>query len=494
MGAACRRREEGGWKNFALLILFWVLPWGLWGLRNQKLSGSFILDTHAGLALLHGTIAFEENEKDTTLAHRLLDTLPFYQDAQKLDAVERDRVYKREALRFMAANPGRVLRQWARKFVNFWRFFPRLDKVYHPDPHNRPNAGFSRNLLAVVSAVWELPLILLGGWGLWKARSRFTLVFPVYVFILGHMGIHIVSVSQMRYRLPVMPFLIVFAAAAAAEQIKWRSGLKAIFDFLLDRCLTSGRQESLGNHILHRLRGEGNYDPETNGEYRALRLVKHLVHEKDAVIFDVGAHTGLWSSEAVRGMSSRLVIYAFEPSGASYLKLKSLSERLGCQAIIQPVNVALSDADGAGALHIDGDLYGTNSLHERHTNMPGLRQSFTETVILKKGDSFCRQNGIGHIDFLKIDTEGHEVSVLAGFDAMLKGKKIDYIQFEYVSCWINSRRFLFEAIELLARRGYKVGRLYPGAVKFLDRYDQRDETFAFSNYFAVRSELSRTIS
>jgi hypothetical protein len=46
------------------------------------------------------------------------------------------------------------------------------------------------------------------------------------------------------------------------------------------------------------------------------------------------------------------------------------------------------------------------------------------------GDEFCRQAGIKHIDFLKIDTEGHEVDVISGFLQMLKKRKISFIQLE----------------------------------------------------------------
>ncbi|OGS01992.1 MAG: hypothetical protein A3G41_01990 [Elusimicrobia bacterium RIFCSPLOWO2_12_FULL_59_9] len=206
------------WKKFVLLGLFWSLPWGLWGWRNQRLSGYFVLDVKGGLALLHGTIALEENEKDTTYAHALLERMSFFQEAKKLSIVEQDKAYKREALRFMLAHPRLTFCQWGRKFVNFWRLYPRMDKVYFEHPSNRPNAGFSRRLLAVMSFLWETPLVLLGWWGLWRARSRWIQILPIYSLIFVYMCIHIISVSQMRYRLAVMPFLIIFAAAVVVEQ------------------------------------------------------------------------------------------------------------------------------------------------------------------------------------------------------------------------------------------------------------------------------------
>ena len=77
----------------------------------------------------------------------------------------------------------------------------------------------SRNLLVAASLAFE-PLLILGGfWGLWLLRDRAATLFPIPLFILGTMGIHILVVSQMRYRLPVMPFLILGAAFAAARRL-----------------------------------------------------------------------------------------------------------------------------------------------------------------------------------------------------------------------------------------------------------------------------------
>jgi len=60
--------------------------------------------------------------------------------------------------------------------------------------------------LVAISLVFEPWLILLGLIGLWRLKDKIVEIFPIYLFILGTMGIHMVSVSQMRYRLPIMPF------------------------------------------------------------------------------------------------------------------------------------------------------------------------------------------------------------------------------------------------------------------------------------------------
>ncbi|MBI5241981.1 MAG: glycosyltransferase family 39 protein [Elusimicrobia bacterium] len=212
----------GLWSRKALFaaVLAWSLPLTAWCARNRAAVGVFALDTHGGLTLLHGTLLFDENEQDTGLAMAALEKMPFYQKSLSLPLPQRDGVYLRRGLAFMRDNPGRVLRQWARKAVNFWRPYPRPDKAYREDVFSHPGAGLSRTGLVAVSLVCEPVLILGGFWGLWALRRRWAELHPLGLFLLGTMAIHVVSVSQMRYRLPIMPILILAAAAAAAARLE----------------------------------------------------------------------------------------------------------------------------------------------------------------------------------------------------------------------------------------------------------------------------------
>ena len=215
--AAC---VSGSWSRKALCaaVLAWTLPLTLWCARNRAAVGVFALDTHGGLTLLHGSLLFEENEKDTAHAMAALEKMPFYQESLSLPVPRRDGVYLRAGLAFMRDNPGTVLGQWARKTVNFWRLYPRLDKPYREDVFSHPGAGLNRAGLVAVSLACEPVLILGGFYGLWGLRRRWRELHPLGIFLLGTMAIHVVSVSQMRYRLPVMPVLILAAAAAAARR------------------------------------------------------------------------------------------------------------------------------------------------------------------------------------------------------------------------------------------------------------------------------------
>ena len=211
----------GRWSTRALCaaVLAWALPLTAWCARNRAAVGVFTLDLHGGITMLHGTLLFDENEVDTGVAMAAVEKMPFYQQSLSLPLPERDRLYLRQSLSFMRDNPGRVARQWCRKSVNFWRLYPRTDKVYREDSHSHPGAGLGRAALVAVSLACEPALIIGGFWGLCGLRRRWGELFPLGLFLLGTMAIHVVSVSQMRYRLPVMPILIFGAAAGLAARL-----------------------------------------------------------------------------------------------------------------------------------------------------------------------------------------------------------------------------------------------------------------------------------
>lgn len=220
LGAAlawlCFRRRYA-WRSWVLAALCWAAPLAGWAARNKSHCGRLTLDLHGGMTLLHGTMFYDIDQMDTAFSQQAFELTPLYREGQALPEAERDRLYFNAGLRYMRDNPGTTLRHWAQKAVAFWRLYPRLDKDYPDTPTASPGAGASRRLLVVASLLSEPALILLGFWGAWLLRDRLAALFPLYWLVLATFGVHVVVVSQMRYRLPVMPILMLFAAAAVEK-------------------------------------------------------------------------------------------------------------------------------------------------------------------------------------------------------------------------------------------------------------------------------------
>ena len=132
---------------------------------------------------------------------------------------------------------------------------------------------------------------------------------------------------------------------------------------------------------------------------------------------------------------------------------------------------------------------GTNSLTD--VTSPGE----TEAVELTTVDDYCAAHEISAINLLKIDTEGHDLLVMLGAQAMLDRRAISVLQFEYNHRWIAQRRFLRDAFELLQPRGYTVGKLTPkGVEEYPGGWDWELESFVEGNYVAWHDETQRTLA
>jgi hypothetical protein len=84
-------------------------------------------------------------------------------------------------------------------------------------------------------------------------------------------------------------------------------------------------------------------------------------------------------------------------------------------------------------------------------------------VQLVTGRYFCASEGIEHIDFMKIDAEGHDLEVLKGFDLSI----VDFIQAE-ASANPHMRQSVpfFDIYDYLTSRGFYLFGIYDQAWEF----------------------------
>lgn len=221
-----------------------------------------------------------------------------------------------------------------------------------------------------------------------------------------------------------------------------------------------------------------NWSPESNGEVSLLRKVLPNCR----LVFDVGSHTGSWS-EAALAINPKLEIHCFEISAATH---RLLTERT-------PPLPVIANPFGLGAKAESRTLYSfgagnnANSLYRRTgIEVRGFPpQDKTESVTLERCDDYCAKRGIEAIDFMKIDTEGHELYVLEGARGLLSKQAIGAIQFEYGGCNVDSRVLLRDLFDFFADVGYMPAKIMPDHVALMAEYDARLENFRFQNWVAL---------
>lgn len=140
-----------------------------------------------------------------------------------------------------------------------------------------------------------------------------------------------------------------------------------------------------------------------------------LILDNDSVVFDVGANRGELSYFFAITCGAKKV-YSFEPQSRMFGVLTGVA---GGIKNIEPVNIALSDSNGEKALQIpivaQRQYTQAASLEEKHGNILKHEKVKIETL-----DSFIKRNKIDKLDFIKCDTEGHELAVLRGSMETLK--------------------------------------------------------------------------
>lgn len=228
-----------------------------------------------------------------------------------------------------------------------------------------------------------------------------------------------------------------------------------------------------------RYNGDNDGDPHTNGEYLFLRSILPTCR----VVFDVGANVGDWTAHAI-AVNPALEVHSFEPSPTTFQQLLARP----FPPSVHRVNCGLSDTAQVAHLHTYADEPTMNSLHSRSGIT--LSPTASETITLNTLDDYCDQAGIASVDLLKIDTEGHEVSVLRGATRLLETGRIRAIQFEYGGTYIDARILLKDVFDLLMPRGYRIAKLYPAGPRPVPAYTQQLETFQYQNFVATLSHAA----
>jgi FkbM family methyltransferase len=156
----------------------------------------------------------------------------------------------------------------------------------------------------------------------------------------------------------------------------------------------------------------------------------------DAVVWDIGANSGLLSHKLL-GCCAVGEMHLFEPNPRM--------STLAAQAVL-PYKQATVHRFGIS----DRDAEFTLTVPIGHTTMGTLEPSATErdgdkcSVTCRVGDDLVFNNGFRPPQVIKIDTEGHELSVISGLSRTIAEYR-PVIFFEHISMSLDKARTLFPA-------------------------------------------------
>lgn len=221
-------RRRFAWKRakdgliFAFSCCLAVLPITL---RNYVVSKDFVLvSSNAGVNLYIGNnematgVFFLPPESGLENTHLYVSSKASAEQATGMTGMKPSQVsryWSSRAFDYIRSNPGDALRLMWRKFLLFWNHFE------IPNHHNfyyiRLHFGAILNYL-ILGFAWIAPLALIGMIARIRRRSS-----PELRLYFGFVIVYMVSLIPFfitaRYRLPVVPFLIIFAVLGIRELI-----------------------------------------------------------------------------------------------------------------------------------------------------------------------------------------------------------------------------------------------------------------------------------
>jgi FkbM family methyltransferase len=226
-----------------------------------------------------------------------------------------------------------------------------------------------------------------------------------------------------------------------------------------------------------------------SGELNLIRcLAEHYPREASLALFDVGANEGDYALALLEAFQNHpnAKIVAFEISPRTY---EPLARRLAGRAPITLEPIGLSAKAESRTLFQTASTHdsGMASLYPRRLDHFHTSLDVREQVRLDTLDHYCRTHAVERIDFLKLDIEGHELSALQGAGQMLESGRIDFIQFEFGGCNIDSRTYFQDFYYLLHER-YSLYRILPHGFRVIPAYQESQEAFMTTNFLARRKE------
>ncbi len=187
----------GSLLAFVILLLS-LLPWQL---RNYDLfhEDFFRLTTLEGISLYEAVYPAADGSPKQ-------DTLPLPPEMVPMNESQRNDEWSRRAWQDIRDNPARIAELALKKIARTWS--PTLNAI-----------GFRSPALQLALLLWHIPLFLFALFSLFAAKIPMKMKGLLLIPILYFTAVHALFLGSVRYRVPLMPLVCVFAAAGLVELI-----------------------------------------------------------------------------------------------------------------------------------------------------------------------------------------------------------------------------------------------------------------------------------
>lgn len=165
------------------------------------------------------------------------------------------------------------------------------------------------------------------------------------------------------------------------------------------------------NHFAHFVYFLGEYEPSITN------IIRKIVKPGD-VCFDIGGNIGWFTTLLQTIVGENGEVHSFEPVPPTFNVLEENVKSNINSEIVRLNNFALGEEEGEVNLHIFDDL------PDGHASISDFGQTeFTAYKCkIKTVNSYLRSNKINNVNFIKVDIEGAELTMLKGATDLFKQK------------------------------------------------------------------------
>jgi len=200
---------------------------------------------------------------------------------------------------------------------------------------------------------------------------------------------------------------------------------------------------------------------------------------KSLIVLDIGANIGNYT-QALIDQRPNAQIFAFEPSktGRALLEMRFKNYKG-----ISSVPLALSHEEGIQKLWTPSPGSGLASLSKRNLSHLNIDFDNFEEVEVTTLDKWNETWNLSP-DLIKLDVEGHELSVLNGAVKTLESTRV--VQFEFGGCNIDTKTYFQDFWHFFIDRGFRIYRIAQIGPVEIVTYSESEECFLTTNFLAVK--------
>ncbi len=183
--------------SYLLMYIILLTPW--WYHNYIKYNDFVRLNLASGFVLYSGNNPLNETGGGVAYGNSSDDLdISIFQSIK--DPVERYNAMKEEAIKFIINNPKKTINLYFKKFQRFWMLYPYTNFYNAIEYKIISILSYGVILLFSILAICSLNL------------KKIKILLPIFGFTIFLNFVHIITISSIRYRYPIEPFLIILSS------------------------------------------------------------------------------------------------------------------------------------------------------------------------------------------------------------------------------------------------------------------------------------------